>query len=274
MTTNINFHETFQPEQTYIAKILELASANYEGDKFQISEETGIPTGDKKGKVEPHIKYANYMGLIEYSLNRGVYKLNLTDLGAEIINQDKYLHEELSLWLLHYCLTRMDLGAPQWSYIVRKINKGFNSEVSTSFVSSSIQKEFSVSSLDASKSVSVVKNSYSSGLFEPLQYLDWDEKLCFNEKSENIQYLYLYAYALLNSWEELYPDKKEITLNELVDALCIGKIFGLNNLDLDSVLSSLADEEIISVNRQLYPVTIIRIDSSSNMIQKLYSKLM
>ena len=57
----LKFHETFQPESSYLAKILDLASQNYVGTKFEISDITGIPTGKQKGKVEPHIKYASYI---------------------------------------------------------------------------------------------------------------------------------------------------------------------------------------------------------------------
>ena len=69
----LEFHETFQPELPYIAKILKLASENYSGTKFEISDCTGIPTGKQKGKVEPHIRYARCMGLIDYSIENGVY---------------------------------------------------------------------------------------------------------------------------------------------------------------------------------------------------------
>ena len=81
-TNNLMFHETFQPELTYISKVLELAVAGERGDKFQISALSGIPTGEKKGKVEPHIKYAKYMGLVDYRVEKGIYTLSATKLGA------------------------------------------------------------------------------------------------------------------------------------------------------------------------------------------------
>ena len=55
---SLEFHETFKPEAPYISKILKLASENYSGTKYEISGISGIPTGEQKGKVEPHIKYA------------------------------------------------------------------------------------------------------------------------------------------------------------------------------------------------------------------------
>lgn len=274
MVDNLNFHETFQPEMTYIARILELAVGEFAGDKYRISAITGIPTGEKKGKVEPHIKYSNYMGLVEYTYNRGVYRLSKTKLGTEVWQQDRYMHEDLTLWLLHYCMTRQELGAPQWSYLVRRVHEGFNTEVSTSHITAMIQKDYGVSSSDAGKAISVMKNSYITGVFSNIQFLDWEEKLKFKEKTEDVQFQYLYAYALLNSWEKLFPEKKEITLTEISDVISMGKVFGFNDEELDSVLSSLADNGIISINRQLFPITIIRTSSSVEMLNNLYSILM
>ena len=85
------FHDTFQPEAPYLTKILELASNAYTGKKEDISCQTGIPTGKQRGKVEPHIKYATYMGLVSHKVEKGVYSLALTKLGQEVYVQDKYL---------------------------------------------------------------------------------------------------------------------------------------------------------------------------------------
>ena len=35
---SVNFHKTFSPQDSYIAKILELAKAGYTGSKEEISE--------------------------------------------------------------------------------------------------------------------------------------------------------------------------------------------------------------------------------------------
>ena len=140
MANNLFFHETFQPEIPYISKILQLAIENESGDKLRISELTGIPTGDRKGKVEPHIKYARYMGLINYVCNYGVYNLSATRLGKEIWVQDKYLHESITQWLLHYCISRENVGAPQWNFLVRKVNCGFNTPLSNNYINLQIQK--------------------------------------------------------------------------------------------------------------------------------------
>ncbi len=272
--TALFFHETFQPELGYISKLLELGAEKFSGDKYKISELTGIPTGKEKGKVEPHIRYAKYMGLLDYSVSRGVYDLSLTQIGEEVLRQDKYLHETLTLWLLHYFISRREQGAPQWGFLVHKANKGFATELTAEFLSTLIQKEYEISSTEVTKAFGVVKNSYMSGCFSNLYYLDWDDKIIFEEQREQIEFEYLYAYALLDSWSSLFPEKKELTLPEVLEDLSFGKVFGLNDEDVDSVLSTLEDRRIISINRQLFPITIVRTMGLEEIIGLVYSVLM
>ena len=272
--TALFFHETFQPELGYISKLLELGAEKFSGDKYKISEITGIPTGKEKGKVEPHIRYARYMGLIEYSVTRGLYDLSLTRIGEEVLRQDKYLHEALTLWLLHYFISRREQGAPQWGFLVHKANKGFAAELTSEFFSSMAQKEFDLSSTEITKAFGVVKNSYMSGCFSNIYYLDWNERIVFEEQREQIEFEYLYAYALIDSWNYMFPEKKELTLLEVLDDLSFGKVFGLNDEDVDSVLSTLEERRIISINRQLFPITIVRTMGIEEIIGLIYSVLM
>lgn len=272
--TALFFHETFQPELGYISKLLELGAGKFSGDKYKISEITGIPTGKEKGKVEPHIRYARYMGLLEYSVTRGLYDLSLTRIGEEVLRQDKYLHEALTLWLLHYFISRREQGAPQWGFLVHKANKGFAAELTSEFFSSMAQKEFDLSSTEITKAFGVVKNSYMSGCFSNIYYLDWNERIVFEEQREQIEFEYLYAYALIDSWNYMFPEKKELTILEVLDDLSFGKVFGLNDEDVDSVLSTLEERRIISINRQLFPITIVRTMGIEEIIGLIYSVLM
>lgn len=272
--TALFFHETFQPELGYISKLLELGTEKFSGDKYKISELTGIPTGKEKGKVEPHIRYAKYMGLLDYSVSRGVYDLSLTKIGEEVLRQDRYLHETLTLWLLHYFISRREQGAPQWGFLVHKANKGFATGLTAEFLSTLIQKEYEISSTDVTKAFGVVKNSYMSGCFSNLHYIDWDDKIIFEEQREQIEFEYLYAYALLDGWSNLFSEKKELTLPEVLEELSFGKVFGLNDEDVDSVLSTLEDRRIISINRQLFPITIVRTMGLEEIIGLVYSVLM
>ncbi len=271
--SQINFHETFQPELQYLAKIIDLASNNFTGSKFEISEITGIPTGKQKGKVEPHIKYASFMDLVDYTVCRGIYSLSLSQLGKEVFIQDKFLHEYLTHWLCHYGLSRPDIGAPQWSYIVHYGHSGFYQSNSSDYHLDKANALFGTN-VDFTEMFGVVKRCYSEGFLSDINYLRWDDRAEFIEHSESLELLFVYAYVILDCWKRLFPQKSEITLTELIEKIEIGKIFNVGDAEIDSILDNLEFEGILKLNRQLYPPTIICTSSLGIIIPKLYSRLL
>ena len=131
-----------------------------------------------------------------------------------------------------------------------------------------------VSVANMSKNVfSVVKTSYTDGCFEKLNFATWDDNIEFLEHTEKLDLVFVYAYALLDSWERLYPDKQEITDIDLKNEIGFDKIFGLNEDECNYVIDSLAYEGILTVNRQLYPATLIRTSNADSIIPQLYSSL-
>lgn len=274
--SQLKFHETFQPEPVYISTILELAARKYSGSKFDISEATGIPTGKQKGKVEPHIKYAAYMNLIKYEFEKGIYKLSLTELGKVVFQEDRYLHEQLTKWICHFELSRIKTGAPQWAYLINIAHPGFISGISQEKLRTQANSFFNVS-VEFEEMFGVVKRSYIDGIFDDLEYMIFDnglKELRFVEQNNKDELTFIYAYAILKNWEEVLFEKNEVTIIELVDTLSFGKIFGLTDETINDVLDQLKDEGIISVNRQLFPATIIRLERADNLIYRLYSKVL
>lgn len=271
----LEFHETFKPELPYIAQILRLASEGYSGTKHDISQCSGIPTGERKGKVVPHIRYARFMGLVESSCEKGVYSLRLTKLGQEIFTQDPYLHEDLTCWLCHYCMTRRMAGAPQWSYLIHDAHPGLGETLSQERLYQMAGTWCDVMPAAMQKKVfGVVKGSYTEGCFAGLGFLEWDEGLKFLEQAERFELAFVYAYALFDSWERIAPGQREITETTLKNAIGFGKIFGFSEDECGYVIDSLRDENLLAVNRQLYPMTIIRTADSFDMIPKLYDRLL
>jgi hypothetical protein len=108
---------TFFCERQSISKILDLAATNYSGSIQDISDVTGIPTGKSTGKVKPHIDYACGMGLIEYQLDKGVYKLRLSPFGTVVKKSDPFLEESITQWLAHANLCDPVNGAIAWTTI-------------------------------------------------------------------------------------------------------------------------------------------------------------
>lgn len=269
----INFHETFQPETTYLAKIVDLANIEYSGSKYEISSLTGIPTGKQKGKVEPHIKYASYMGLINYSVEKGIYRLSLSRLGEEVFMQDKYLHENLTHWLCHYNIARLEIGAPQWVYIVHYGFSGFYQSNTSDYHLNKANKLYGTS-VDFEEMFGVVKRSYSDGFFSDLNYLRWGENVEYVEHIERPELLFVYGYAILDMWSSLFPNKREISFIDLTQQMGIGKVFNLGDGEIESILERLADEGLLKLNRQLYPMTIISLSTIDDITPRLYSLLL
>lgn len=272
----LEFHKTFSAETGYVAKILQLAIEKTSGTKDELSKISGIPTGKTSGKVIPHIKYAAYMGLIDYDVDgRGVYTLSATKLGEEIFMQDPFLHEVLSLWLCHYGMCRRNAGAPQWEYLIHNVHPGFGEVVDQDRIFAQAQTWCDVSLENMLKKVfGAIKGCYARACFENLQFLSWDEDLEFLEQSEQFDMVFVYAYALLESWDRLFPSKQEITDFDIKDEIGFGRIFGLNEDEYNYVMDSLAYEGIISINRQMYPASIIRTASVESIIPQIYSRVL
>ena len=271
--SQLKFHETFQPELSYIAKLLELADRDYAGDKYEISELTGIPTGKQKGKVEPHIKYAAYMGLISFTNEKGVYSLNISDVGKELFEQDPFIHETLSRWLCHCGISRIGIGAPQWYYTVHLGHSGFYRADTSAYHLEKANTLFSTN-ISFEEMFGVVKRSYTEGCFSSLNYLDWDERVTYLPHNYNPELLYVYAFSILKCWDRSFQGKKEITAEELTSSIEPGKTFNLSEEEIDYILDEMSYEGIITLNRQLYPTTIVRTVETGELIPRLYSRLL
>ena len=120
----------------------------------------------------------------------------------------------------------------------------------------------------------VAKGCYTRSCFEVLDYLRWEDTVEFVEHTEQFDLAFVYAYALLDSWDRLFPGKQEITDFDIKDEIGFGRIFGLNEDEYNYVLAALSYEGIISVNRQMYPATIIRTANTESVIPQIYSRVL
>ncbi|NLB80101.1 MAG: hypothetical protein GX800_00455, partial [Clostridiaceae bacterium] len=164
-------------------------------------------------------------------------------------------------------------GAPQWSFLVHSAHSGFMSGVSSEYLLAQANKVFGVK-MSFEELFGVVKRSYLDGCFSALDYLTWDDNVLFHEKPENQELIFVYAYAIVNSWMKLIPEKDEITINEFQDTIGFGKTFGFNDNEANYVLDNLSGEGVLSLNRQLIPTTLIRTRNTRDVISLLYSRLL
>ena len=267
---DVEFHKTFQPQDSYIAKIMELARNNYSGTKEEISSLTGIPTGKTSGKVIPHIRYAAFMGFIEYQKDGSVYTLSLTPLGKTVIREDKYLLENVTRLIAHYNITDPNDGALIWLFMYKYLPYRPDDQISDLLINNKFSEVFQH---DGKDNLNVVKKSYTEGFWQKLRLLDWNTEFCLNGQLYNDEYKYLYAYTLLKDWEKYKCDDRELTVTQLSDELCWSKRLGFDDTETMNTLDELAAEGIISVNKQLHPCTVVRSECSDKFTDKLYDLL-
>ena len=265
---NLNFHESFPPTLRYISEIVQLAANNFEGSKEEISEETGIPTGEGTGKVVPHIKYAKFMGLIEDDkINDGKYNLQLTPLGRLIYFEDKYFMDKISKSLINYLLCDEE-GAPHWSFLFNHFNYTLDSEYSLSTIEDQARLYFGKST-----KMTVVKSMYINDYgFEDLNLIKEspNKNILFERCFVQQDAYYVYGYTLLYSWEKYFEDKLELSVNEIVDKIGWNKKFGFDNNTMLEVFDELESLGILKMNKQLSPITVIKTASSDDIMSNIY----
>ena len=268
--TNINFHQTFKPEIQYISAILEIAN----GDKFNsikdISMFTGIPNGKSSGKVEPHIFYAKYMGLIDVEKEGKNYKLKRTYLGDAVYDEDPGLQEDLTLTLCHGMMLRKVDGAAMWSSIFMKIMPMYPIGIKKSLLLKELVRI--LGDKVNTKNIAPFYGSYDT-TFSSLNIVKTeDDTVVLNHVSLNKEFVFLYAFILYKYWDELYKDQDEISSIQL-EKIGLKNIFGWTEKTEYEVLELLSDYDLIRLNRQLMPYTLLRLTDENYLIDKMYSEL-
>lgn len=266
---NFFFHESFPPQIIYLSEILQLASENYCGSKYDISDLTGIPTGNKSGKVEPHIKYLEFMGLINSKYVSGKYELSLTKLGRVVYEEDRYIMHDVTKRLMHYNLTRRFKGAPQWTFLFRDYPYDFNNTIS-------FDKIVDNGKLKYGKEVYLgpVKIIYTTGDFSSISLIEFEGRnIIFKSCYAYPECNNLYAYTLLKELEELELNESEFTLDKIFGEIKWQKGFGFDYDTALEVLDDLNHMGIIKLNKQLNPMTLIVNKSSEDLIDELYDDL-
>lgn len=267
---SLNFHQTFRPEKQYIAAILELAEDSTVRSVKEISSLTGIPNGESSGKVEPHIIYACCMGLIGYDKKDGGYSLSRTTLGETIYMEDPGLQENLTILVCHCMMQREIDGAPLWRTIIRKIMPLYRTGIKKDMLLKELVAPFG--GKVTTKNIAPFFGSFDS-YFDSLELLiDEGESIRIKTLQYDKEFIYAYAIAFLTYWNEIYPGQDEITSIQM-DELHFGEVFGWDLQSEYEVLEHIADKDIIRMNRQLMPYTILKLVKVEELYCRLFSEL-
>ncbi|MGL6113805.1 MAG: hypothetical protein ACRC1R_02090 [Cetobacterium sp.] len=265
---NLNFHQSVSFSLDYLAKILKISNGDSSLTKEEISEITGIPTGKSSGKVVPHIYYGLYMGLITFNLENNRYTLSRTDLGNLILLEDPYLSEDLTIRLLNYFLCSKSIGAHMWYTIGEIIFPKYRNSISNSLLEQELSAEYPQNKqIKLSSWYSMYEKELKKNNFYDFE----KETILKNNHKFNNSYFYMYVYTLLKEWE-LENLSHEITIDILESTLWKEGIHFTRD-DEFKFLEKMAEKNIIKLNKQLNPITILKLKNSQEFIDKIFSLL-
>ena len=239
----------------------------------EISLETGIPMGERSGKVIPHIEYSKFMGLIEYvKQDANTFLLNLTELGKTVLDEDPGIREKLTILLLNSMLLRETEGAPIWDSMFGKVLPKYHGKISIDDAIAELNVIYE--NKITKKNFAPFSNSYED-MFSSLGYFkqttDDNLELSYLPKVDS-DFVYLYCFILLAYWDEIFANRLEITANEFSE-LNFGNKLNCDRQTEYKILELINDKGLIRLNRQMNPYTIMRLTSKDELIHNLYSEL-
>ena len=281
----LNFTQDFLPERQLIARLLVFAAENGSGDKIQISAETGIPTGESSGKVEPMIYYALGMGLIKTGKNSKCWQLELTNLGKVIVEEDPYLSESVTLWLMHIMLCRRSslndriIGvADAWFALFAegslRLGNSFDQDAYLNYL---IERHGTKGYLKGL--AGLVLRSYIEtmcfGSINALLTETLDGQTLYLRQRAPIGYSYYPAYSasLFIIWDELYFDHDQISIDDLFIQSRFLSVLGWDRATAAPWLDWMTDHGLLQFDRQTGSSLALRLQSTERVISRIYSEL-
>ncbi len=281
-TLPLNFPQTFLPERRLLAQLLPFAQRHGQGDKVAIGAETGIPTGNSTGKVEPMIYYAHGMGLITVNKESGHWQLGLTPLGRVVLQEDPFLSDPLTLWLVHLMLCRRyGLSSPAKgvadAWFALFAESGFRlgrSFKQTSFLDFLIERHGKKKYLKQLSSV-VVRSYLKESCLGQINVLQQAEDGTLVRQSAPVEKVFFPVYAayLYLVWDELFYSDKQISLDCFSEQSRCFLIMGWDDAMTARWLDWMTDKGIIQLDRYTGTAMVLRLQSTEQVLAAIYSEL-
>jgi hypothetical protein len=281
----LNFPQTFMPERRLLAKLLQFAATNGSGDKVEIGAQTGIPTGESTGKVEPMIRYSEGMGLILVVKITGGWQLGLTPLGRIIMKEDPYLSEHQTMWTLHLMLCRrlsitspaMGLADPWFALFAEggfRLGKRFSQNDFLDFLIDRHGDKGYLKSLSGVVIRSYLEESCLGSISALLEdVVDREKVLQLQPAPANRQFFPVYATYLYLVWDDLFSLESQISLEAFSRQSRCFAILGWDDIMVANWLDWMSDEGLIQIDRYTGTPILLRLKKTEQVIDKIYGGL-
>lgn len=289
MNLGYNFPETFKLEISLLVKLLNEISKTEEliGSTQDISDLTGIPTGTKSGKVEPTIAYGYSCGLIDAQKLEGQWKLKLSRLGNIILQEDKILNEDITLFMMHLMMTRVESMESQ---------EGINSAWYDVFIASkyALSDKFKIDQLEQFIVTKRGKKSYLRSLlnliiasydqsnfdapFNKIEVLDvnkFENQYGAIRLSASLEYKFFPVYSafLFLEWDRLFTAQSQISFEEFLTITRWNLVMNWSNKHFYRLLEWMVEKGFIQVDRLTGSALLLRLTNTETVLQDFFSEL-
>lgn len=281
----LNFPQDFLPERRLVARLLPFAAVNGNGTKIEIGAETGIPTGESTGKVEPMIHYARGMGLTYADKERGRWRLSLTPLGELVAAQDPFLSEPVTLWLLHLLLCRRNAlvqpptgVADPWFALFAEGSSRLGNRFDQSTYLAYLTERHGNKGYLKSLSGLVLRSYLEENCFGPIKALsaekaDGQPLYIRRTAPDDRSHFPAYAAYLFLAWDALYKDHNQVAMEDLfAQSRCLA-VLDWDRATATRWLDWMADHELLQLDRQTGGTLALRLKETDQVIRGTYDEL-
>ncbi len=280
-----NFSQTFLPDRRLLARLLLFAAANGSGDKVQIGAETGIPTGQSTGKVDPMIHYARGMGLVNATKDAGRWQLALTPLGGVVAVEDPYLSQPVTLWLLHLLLCRRSgLADPAsgiadpWFALFAEGALRLGSRFEQSAYLAYLTERHGAKGYLKGLAGLILRSYLEATCFGPIRALSVEssggESVYLRRAApDERSHFPAYAAYLFLVWDALYPGHDQLAMDDFFAQTRCVAVLGWDRGTVMRWLDWMADRGLIQLDRQTGGTLALRLRDTGPVVSGIYDEL-
>ena len=286
------FPQDFMPERHLLGELLRFAAGGGTGDKEAISTQTGIPTGKSTGKVEPMIRYAWAMGLIDAAKDQGEWELSLTPLGRTVHHEDLFMNEPLTLWLLHLMISRRFRAehpatgiADAWYTLFAEGATLLGRQFHEQDLHRVLVQRYGEKDYLKRLSTLIPRMYIESGSFGEARILTRDDQAADGSSDSSPRlvrqpaptdsaFYPAYAVYLYILWDELFgPDYSQLDFSELAQISKLRSLLWWEETQVNDWLEWIANRGWIQIDRYTGSAMLLRLSSTEHLLDELYGEL-
>lgn len=288
MNLTYNFPQTFKLEPLLLAKLLIKTHECHilHGTIYEISELTGIPTGASSGKVEPTIAYGFSCGLLFAEKTQGLWTLELTPLAKTILQEDRMLNEDVSLFMMHLMMNRVSqqqqegLNAAWFDVCISskyQISDTFDLDQLERFVKDKRGDQKYLSGLLRLILTSYDQNNVDAPFYKiPVFQIEQAQtQLKIKRLTAPLEYKFFPAYSafLFLEWDRLFSSQTQISFDDFLTQTRCNLLMNWSNKHFNRLLDWMAEKGFIQVDRLTGNALILKLLPTDRVLAEFFSEL-